>query len=69
MNGLKEKTIEIPLSFLKDGKYQTVKAFDNSSDPNAVEIENSNHTKNDVLKIKLQPGGGYIERFKTTMIN
>ena len=58
-----QKTIDVPLTFLKRQRNQAMIVKDNVSDPAAVEIENKLLTPKDSLSITLRPGGGFIARF------
>jgi alpha-glucosidase len=63
MNGLSERIVNIPLSFLPKGIYNTlIVADDNLSDENVI-VGNNKFQNSDSVKIKLRPGGGYIARF------
>lgn len=62
MCGPKEKSIEIPLSFLSEGKYTATIVEDDISNTENIIVTNKVYKKNDVLKIKLKAGGGFIAR-------
>lgn len=63
MNAPSERTLDIPLSFLGEGSYQTALARDNMDDPAAVVIENAVHKREDTLTVALRSGGGFVARF------
>lgn len=63
INGLKSKTIEIPLSFLGAGEYETLVLRDNSSDPASAEVSEGRAMAGDKIVIELGVGGGYMVRF------
>ena len=63
MNGVAEKTISIPLKFLKTtNNYKAVIARD-TNDPGALTIEKTTHNSIDVIKLQLASGGGYVAIF------
>jgi alpha-glucosidase len=63
MNGPTGKSLDVPLSFLGGGKYQTMLVRDLADEPAAVRIEKSEVKRNQSLAIELRPGGGFIGRF------
>jgi alpha-glucosidase len=64
LNGPDEqKTLEVPLTFLKTGNRQAILVKDNLNDPAAVEIEKTQVTARQKISIVLRPGGGFIGRF------
>ena len=63
MNGVAEKTISIPLKFLKStNNYKAVIARD-TNDPASLTIERTIHKSTDVINIQLASGGGYVAIF------
>jgi len=63
MNGVAEKTISIPLKFLKStSNYKAVIAMD-TNDPGALTIERTTHKSTDVINLQLASGGGYVAIF------
>jgi alpha-glucosidase len=58
-----QKTIEVPLTFLRRARSQAMLVKDNMNDPAAVEIENKVVSSKESLSITLRPGGGFIARF------
>jgi alpha-glucosidase len=63
MNGEIEKTLRLPLSFLKTGKYKAMLVRDLKDEPAAVKIETSTLSRADQLTIDVRSGGGFIGRF------
>lgn len=64
MNGVQPKKIRIPLSFLKNEKYQAVIAKDDPSNSASVKMEKSSYSSSDFIELELAPGGGYIALLK-----
>ena len=65
MNGPVNKTISIPLNFLKSGNsYKTVIVRD-TNDPGALTIERTSHKCTDAIDLQLSSGGGYVAMFST----
>jgi alpha-glucosidase len=64
MNGVTPRTLEVPLSFLKDGNYQAMVVRDNKDSTAAMDILQETHKRGDVIKIALGEGGGFIARLK-----
>ena len=63
LNALTPKTINVPLTFLSTGKYESMIVRDKLDDPAAVVVENRAVTNRDSLEIGMRPGGGFIARF------
>lgn len=63
INGLDERILEIPLLFLGNGEYKTYSLSDSPMDPASAIVSEGTASSNNVLKIRLTPGGGYITRF------
>jgi hypothetical protein len=64
MNGVNEKSMRIPLNFLKPNKtYETIIVKDQPNDPAAVLVEPELHKTSDVIGLKLAGGGGYVAMF------
>jgi alpha-glucosidase len=63
INGLKPKTIEIPLSFLGKGSYSTLILRDNPADPASANVSEGRAASGDKIIIELGAGGGYMTRF------
>lgn len=65
MNGVKEKSISIPLKFLRaDKSYEATIVQDNENDAVPVNVTHQSIKKNDVINLNLVSGGGYIAMFK-----
>jgi Glycoside hydrolase 97. len=63
INGLKPKSIEIPLSFLGKGSYSSLILRDNSGDPASADVSEGKAISGDKIIIELGAGGGYMTRF------
>ncbi|MBN2270474.1 MAG: glycoside hydrolase family 97 catalytic domain-containing protein, partial [Sedimentisphaerales bacterium] len=63
MCGPQSKTIEIPLSFLSDGRYNASLVRDSKEKPDAVVLEDRTVQQGDTLKIEMTDGGGFVARF------
>ena len=64
MNGVNEKTLRIPLSFLNGNKtYEAITVSDQPNDPGSVRVEPAKHKVSDVIELKLAGGGGYVAMF------
>jgi alpha-glucosidase len=70
LNGPQKRSVQIPLTFLKDGSYKAlvVKDKDDGSttatQPTAgVSVENAMLSSSDVVSLDLSAGGGYIAKF------
>jgi alpha-glucosidase len=62
LNGAEPRTVQVSLSFLGRGKYETMLVRDGQEDA-AVQIENVTASKKDSMKLELRAGGGVIARF------
>ncbi|HEY0609557.1 MAG TPA: glycoside hydrolase family 97 catalytic domain-containing protein, partial [Chitinophaga sp.] len=62
MNGVTPRTLELPLSFLKEGNYQAMVLRDSKDSTSVVDIAQETHKRGDVIKITLGQGGGFIAR-------
>ena len=62
INGPEPRTVQVPLSFLGRGKYETMLVRDGQENA-AVQIENVTVSKKDAMKLELRAGGGVIARF------
>ena len=61
------RTLELPLSFLGEGRYTAeiyADAADAATSPKNVAIEKKSVDRNSTLKAVLAPGGGYAVRFR-----
>ena len=63
INGIEPRIINIPLSFLGNGNYNTLIIKDVSENPASVNIERGKASKNDIISVNLGTGGGYMCRF------
>jgi alpha-glucosidase len=63
VNGPAARSVELPLSFLGDGAYQTSMVLDHKDDAAAVEISDTQSRRGAVLKFELSAGGGAVARF------
>jgi alpha-glucosidase len=64
MNGVNEKSMRIPLTFLKPNKtYETIIVKDQPNDPAAVLVEPEKHKTSDIIELKLVGGGGFVAMF------
>ncbi|HOK95822.1 MAG TPA: glycoside hydrolase family 97 catalytic domain-containing protein [Anaerohalosphaeraceae bacterium] len=57
------RTLQVPLSFLSEGAYKAIYVRDNMNKPDAVVVEKSTASKNEILTIQLADGGGFIGQF------
>jgi alpha-glucosidase len=64
MSGPSAHTIDVPLAFLSAGKYQALEVGDVPENTGAVDVRKRSLTRGDSIHLALQPGGGYIARFK-----
>lgn len=65
MNDWTPQEFSVPLGFLNDGTYSIVSASDGinaAKNPQDYRLNKSEVTKEDWLKVKLAPGGGFIAR-------
>ena len=62
INGLNPKSVKIPLTFLGTGNYETYIIKDNPDNPADAVIETGTAKKDDIKKINLLTGGGYMIR-------
>ena len=63
VNGPAERELNIPLSFLGEGEYESLSLRDDGSETAAVEVEESTAEPGDSLAVQLTRGGGFIARF------
>jgi alpha-glucosidase len=63
MSGPGARTIEVPLSFLPAGRYQSTVVRDGAPDGSTVRVESSVYTHTDTIALELQAGGGFLGRF------
>lgn len=62
MNGPQARTIQVPLTFLGDGRYKALMACDNMENPAAVVMGEKTLRREDTLSIDMIGGGGFIAR-------
>jgi len=63
LNGPAERTVAVPLSFLRDGDYDALVVSDSEDEPAAVAVASRQHKQADELQLELRAGGGWIGRF------
>ncbi|HET8546640.1 MAG TPA: glycoside hydrolase family 97 catalytic domain-containing protein [Bryobacteraceae bacterium] len=63
MNGPAAKNLDLRLSFLGAGKYDTMLVGDSAESPAAVRVEKAVHARGDSVKLALAAGGGFVARF------
>jgi alpha-glucosidase len=63
LNGPTARNLQVPLSFLGNGEYESMIVRDRPGESAAVMIENATARRSDSLKIELSDGGGFIARF------
>jgi alpha-glucosidase len=63
MCGPEAKTIQVPLSFLEEGRYDTALVCDDKENDTAVVMKNSKAMCSDTLTIEMTNGGGFLARF------
>jgi len=62
MNGVGERKIKIPLSFLK-GNYKALIAKDDAGNSASITMQHPNYSTKDTIELNLVSGGGFIARF------
>jgi alpha-glucosidase len=63
MCGPQARTIQVPLSFLGEGRYKASLVRDNKESDAAVVMKNSTAKRGDMLTIEMSSGGGFVGRF------
>jgi len=63
MCGPQAKTIQVPLSFLGDGRYNALLVRDNKENDAAVVLQDRTVRRGDTLTIEMINGGGFVGRF------
>jgi len=63
MCGSQTKTIQVPLSFLGDGRYNASLVRDDKENDSALVIEDRTVRRGDTLTIEMTNGGGFVGRF------
>ena len=64
INGPAQRTIKVPLAFLRGGAYRASIVRDDPNESAAVKLENTTVYAKNSLTIDLVPGGGFIARFE-----
>ena len=67
MNGTQPKKLKLPLTFLKQGKFNGVIAADDPASAASVRMQQSSFSGTDFIDLDLIAGGGFIARFTTTL--
>jgi alpha-glucosidase len=62
VNGADARTLDVPLSFLGAGNYRATLVRDSSERPDAVQMETLTLQRGGSLKVRMQPGGGFVAR-------
>jgi alpha-glucosidase len=65
MNNWESRSFDVPLGFLKDGRYLVESASDGinaARNPEDYKMRNSVVNASDTLTVKLAPGGGFVAR-------
>jgi alpha-glucosidase len=63
IDGVEAQTIQVPLTFLGAGGYQSMLIRDSGEGTDAEQIEHRSLRREDTLTINLRSGGGFIGRF------
>jgi alpha-glucosidase len=63
LNGPKERTIRVPLSFLAGGNFQALVVRDQADNAAAIKVETTAAGKGDVATIELRAGGGFVAKY------
>jgi alpha-glucosidase len=63
MCGPAAKTIQVPLSFLGTGQYQSTLVRDGAPDGSTVTLESGVVSQKETITLALRPGGGFVGRF------
>jgi alpha-glucosidase len=63
LNGEQVRTVNIPLSFLGAGKYESWLVCDVLEQADDLKLQNTLFGKRDVLSVEMRAGGGFIGRF------
>jgi alpha-glucosidase len=63
MCGPKAKTIQVPLSFLGEGRYDATLVCDDKENDAAVVLKNNSARRADTLTIEMSSGGGFVGKF------
>jgi alpha-glucosidase len=65
INGPAQRTIKVPLTFLRGDRHQASIVRDDPSESAAVKLENTTVQPKDSVTVDLVSGGGFIARFET----
>jgi alpha-glucosidase len=65
LNGPERRNVNIPLTFLSDGKYEAMIVRDQPDEPAAVKLEKATFRNKDSVSLDLVAGGGFIGKFNT----
>jgi alpha-glucosidase len=63
MCGPGAKTIQVPLSFLSAGQYESTLVRDDARDGSTVVVESAVYTQKGTITLELRPGGGFVGQF------
>ena len=59
------KTIQVPLSFLGAGQYQSTLVRDAAADGSTVVVEPGSYSQKETITLELRAGGGFVGRFSS----
>jgi alpha-glucosidase len=62
VGGPSARTIDVPLGFLADGRYDAALVRDNPESPDDVRVEQGVFTRSQSVRIELSAGGGFVAR-------
>ena len=63
MNGPEARTIEVPLTFLSAGRYQSMLVRDAAPDGSTVRVDAPVRAQKETITLELRGGGGFLARF------
>jgi alpha-glucosidase len=63
MSGTEGRTIDVPLSFLPEGKFSATLVRDDMQNDAAVKLEDATVERGESLTIEMRNGGGFVGRF------
>ena len=63
LNGPAPRALELDLGFLGKGRYRALLARDKGEDAGALELEERDVARGDMLTLSLRSGGGFVARF------
>jgi len=64
VNGTDARNVKVNLGFLGKGSYGSVMVKDKAGDTGAVELEARTMTRGETVTVDMQPGGGWVARFR-----